>query len=73
MIWKEIGDRFGVTFTTAITNDAFDNLKIIVKDNGNTAKILVQDNEFSTNFLGAKIAFSKNVETTYKIIKRGNL
>ena len=41
MIWKEIGDRFGVTFTTAITNDAFDNLKIIVKDNGNTAKILV--------------------------------
>lgn len=30
MIWKKIGDRFGITSTTAITNDAFSNLEIIV-------------------------------------------
>lgn len=41
MIWKKIGDRFGITSTTAITNDAFNNLEIIVWLDGVITNFLV--------------------------------
>lgn len=73
IIWKKIGYRFGITSTTAITNDAFNKLEIIVWVDGIITNFLVQGNEISTNFIGGKILFSKNVEKTYEIVKRGKL
>ena len=41
IIWKKIGYRFGITSTTAITNDAFNKLEIIVWVDGIITNFLV--------------------------------